>query len=64
MLANRKMPDKTDHKELNSEYFDEFIVNTNGAHLFTIMKEFAPKKVDINYTKEHDSLILSPPSFM
>ena len=63
-LVNGKMPDKTDHKELNSDFFDELIVNADVAHLFTIMKEFASKKVDINYTKENDSLILSPPSFM
>ena len=63
-LVNRKMPNQTDHKELNSDVFDEFIVSTDIVHLFTIMKEFASKKVDINYTRENDSLILSPPSFM
>ena len=44
-LVNRKMPNQTDHKELNSDVFDEFIVNTDIVHLFTIMKEFASKKL-------------------
>ena len=42
-LVKGKMPDQTDHKELNSDFFDEFIVNNGIAHLFTIMKEFASK---------------------
>ena len=50
-LVNGKMPDQTDHKELNSDCFDEFIVNNDVTHLFTIMKAFAFKKIDINYTK-------------